>query len=120
MFTQRSEQAEQIEQLKLYIATLKEKMTVDSSADKYDGKMLEKSKDLLDDLRYSFEHGEEQNINKEDLRIIAWLIEQAKRSEMYKYGLLDISTSSFPHHPRGYATHVLHEADLRFNKNPIF
>lgn len=77
--------------------------------------MLEYAKDLRSDLKFHLENNEEQDIDERDIKIIEWLIEQAKRAEMYKSTLMYIGAKLEP--PASFqANSILFEADQRFNK----
>lgn len=81
-----------------------------------DNKMLEYAKNLRSDLKYHLENNEEQNICDRDIKTIEWLIEQAKRAEMYKLTLMHIGAR---HEPSSRLANVtLFEADQRFNAHP--
>lgn len=79
-----------------------------------DSKMVGRAKDLLEDLKYSMENDEEQNIEERDIQTIEWLIEQAKRADMYKTSLIRIGENEVS--PVFYANCTLFETDQRFKK----
>ena len=79
-----------------------------------DKKMLDYAKDLRSDLKYHLEHNEEQDIGERDIKTIEWLIEQAKRAEMYKSALIQIAENKV--HPIFYAKSALYETEQRFSK----
>jgi hypothetical protein len=76
--------------------------------------MLVYAKDLITDLKYSMENDEEQTIEERDIKTIEWLIEQAKRAEMYRTSLIQIAENKVS--PVFYAKSTLYETDQRFNK----
>lgn len=76
--------------------------------------MLGYAKDLITDLKYSLENDEEQTIEERDINTIKWLLEQAKRAEMYKTSLVQIAENKVE--PVFYAKCTLYETDQRFNK----
>lgn len=77
--------------------------------------MLEYAKNLRSDLKYSLENDEEQHIGEKDIKTIEWLIEQAKRAEMYKSALMYIGGKQKS--PESvYANSALYETDQRFSK----
>lgn len=77
-------------------------------------KMLEYAKDLCSDLKYHLEHDEEQNIGERDIKVINWLIEQAKKAEMYKAALVEVAEKRVS--PIFYAQSALYETEQRFKK----
>jgi hypothetical protein len=76
-------------------------------------KMLEYAMDLITDLKYSMDNDEEQTIEERDIKTIEWLIEQAKRTEMYKTSLIQIAENKVS--PVIYAQSTLYETEQRFN-----
>ena len=76
--------------------------------------MLVYAKDLITDLKYSMENDEEQTIEERDIKTIEWLIEQAKRAEMYRTSLIQIAENKVS--PVFYAKSTLYETDQRFNE----
>ena len=76
--------------------------------------MLVYAKDLITDLKYSMENDEEQTIEERDIKTIEWLIEQAKRAEMYRTSLIQIAENKVS--PVFYAKSTLYETDQRLNK----
>lgn len=79
-----------------------------------DEKMLEYAKAIKSDLHYAFINDEDYVPKSRDLQTIEWLVEQAKRAEMYKSALLAIGENKVS--PTYYAISALIEAEQRFKK----
>lgn len=76
--------------------------------------MLGYAQDLRSDLKYALENNGEQMIEERDIKTIEWLIEQAKRAEMYKSALIEIAENRVQ--PVFYAKSALYETEQRFKK----
>lgn len=77
--------------------------------------MLDYANDLTEEIKHAVENGEEELIvSQKDATVLDWLVEQAKRAEMYKHALMLIGAKLEP--PASFiANMALLEADQRFD-----
>lgn len=79
-----------------------------------ENKMLDYAKDLREDIDHAISQGDELIVSRKDEKVIDWLIQHAKRAEMYKQALLFIGAKHKP--PASLTANMaLFEADQRFN-----
>jgi dsDNA-binding SOS-regulon protein len=78
-------------------------------------KMLGYARDLRSDINYALTNSDEVVVSEKDEKLIVWLIEQAKRAEMYKLALMEIGSNKFMSNESRIANQALLKADLEFN-----
>lgn len=90
---------------------------VEDTQTHYYNKMLERAKDFKQDIVYDLENDEDTLIEKRDVETISWLIEQAKRTDMYKSCLEQIVRENGSGLPATLLAQLsLNDAEQRFNR----